>query len=73
MIKMLTSECEWDIILYEQKGDFDMNYEQIIDLSEVTVQDCLDLFKMKRRCTILNDGKIVDFRTEEEMKESGKF
>ena len=50
-----------------------MNYDQIIELSEVTIQDCLDLFKMKGRCTILNDGKILDFKTEKEIEESGKF
>lgn len=37
----------------------------MINLDVVTIQDCLDLFYMKNKCTICNDGKIVEFVAEE--------
>lgn len=35
--------------------------EKMINLEVVTIQDCLDLFFMKNKCTICNDGKIIEF------------
>lgn len=31
-----------------------------MDLSNITVQDCIDMFE-KKQYVVLNDGKIVDF------------
>ena len=32
-----------------------------MNLEAVTLQDCLDLYKMKGRRTIISDGKIIGF------------
>lgn len=42
-----------------------MNYETIIELSNVTLGDCLDMYKMKNMITIINDGRIINFEKEE--------
>ena len=31
-----------------------------MDLSKVTIQDCIDFFE-KGKFTILNDGQVIDF------------
>lgn len=38
-----------------------MNYETIIELSNVTLAECLDMYKMKNMITIINDGRIINF------------
>lgn len=38
-----------------------MRYEDHIDLENVTLQDCVDLYDKKAISTIINDGRIVDF------------
>lgn len=38
-----------------------MNYDTVIDLDEVTLEDCIDLHKMKNISTVINDGKITTF------------
>lgn len=43
----------------------------MINLDAVTIQDCLDLYIMKNRYTVCNDGKIVGFVAEE--SEAGKY
>lgn len=43
-----------------------MNYDQIMELNNVTVQDCIDMYRMKGMVTICNDGKVVGFEKEEE-------
>lgn len=43
-----------------------VNYKNIIELNNVTLQDCIDLFEKKNRRTIINDGKIIDFVVENE-------
>ena len=38
-----------------------MNYENVIELDHVTLEDCIDLYEMKSTYTIINDGHITDF------------
>ena len=35
-----------------------------INLERVTVEDCLDNYKYKDVVVLINDGKIVNFKTE---------
>lgn len=42
-----------------------MAYDKIIDLDNVTLQDCEDLYKYKNISTVINDGKVVDFEKNE--------
>lgn len=37
-----------------------MNYENMIDLDNVTLEDCIDLYDKKGICTEINDGRIID-------------
>ena len=41
-----------------------MNYETVIELDEVTLEDCIDLYERKNIATIINDGKIINFEKE---------
>lgn len=45
---------------------YTMKYEDFIELGNVTLQDCIDLFEKKNRRTVINDGHIVDFIKEDE-------
>ena len=38
-----------------------MNYDTVIELDNVTLEDCIDLHKMKNISTVINDGKIITF------------
>ena len=38
-----------------------MDYDAVIELGEVTLEDCLDLYEKKNIRTIINDGIIKDF------------
>lgn len=49
-----------------------MNYETIIELSNVTLGDCLDMYKMKNMITIINDGRIINFEKEENKQKRRK-
>ena len=40
------------------------NYSQVIDLDAVTLEDCLELYKYKNMITIIEDGRIINFREE---------
>lgn len=40
-------------------------YEMVIDLDNVILQDCIDLYEMKDIYTQINDGHIVDLVKEE--------
>ena len=37
-----------------------MDYDTVIELSEVTLEDCIDLYEKKSIYTIINDGCIKD-------------
>ncbi len=32
-----------------------------MNLENVTIQDCLDMYEKKEYITIINDGKVIDF------------
>ena len=38
-----------------------MNYENMIELDNVTLEDCIDLYEKKNVTTIINDGRIINF------------
>lgn len=44
-----------------------MDYDKYIELNNVTVGDCMDLYRFKNRVTVLNDGRIVTFEKEAEI------
>lgn len=43
-----------------------MNYEQVIELDNVTLEDCLILYEKKNMSTTINDGRIINFEKENE-------
>ena len=38
-----------------------MDYDAVIELDNVTLEDCLDLYTKKNVTTIINDGRIINF------------
>ena len=38
-----------------------MNYDAVIELDEVTLEDCIDLYEKKNMSAIINDGHIINF------------
>ena len=40
------------------------NYNQVINLDTVTLEDCLELYMYKDMITIIEDGRITNFRKE---------
>jgi hypothetical protein len=38
-----------------------INYEDILELDNVTSDDCIELYEKKKMCTELNDGRITNF------------
>lgn len=40
------------------------DYSKIIELDNITLQDCYELFHFKNIKTVINDGKIVNFEKE---------
>lgn len=38
-----------------------MDFDSVIELSKVTVEDCEDLFNMKGVISIIHDGQIIGF------------
>ena len=38
-----------------------MNYESILDMDNITLQECEDGYKINRRAIIVNDGHIINF------------
>lgn len=40
------------------------NYNQVIELDAVTLEDCLELYMYKDMITIIEDGRITNFREE---------
>ena len=38
-----------------------MDYDAVIELDEVTLEDCIDLYEKKNIKTIINNGKIENF------------
>lgn len=46
-----------------------MEYDKIIDLNNVTLQDCCELFQYKNIRTVINDERIVNFISKKEQNE----
>lgn len=42
-----------------------MDYSKVIELDNVTLEDCVDLFEKRNTHTVINDGKIVNFEKEQ--------
>lgn len=42
-----------------------MDYSKMIEMDNVTIEDCIDLFEKNKR-TVINDGRIVNFIEEGE-------
>lgn len=38
-----------------------MDYDKIIELDDVTLQDCEELYDLKSIKIVINDGRIVNF------------
>ena len=38
-----------------------MNYENVIELDHVTLEDCIDLYEKKNVRIVISDGHITDF------------
>lgn len=41
-----------------------MDYSVIIELDNVTLEDCVDLYERKNMTTVINDGRIINFEKE---------
>ena len=41
-----------------------MNYAQILDFDNVTLEDCEKVYEIKNLVTIINDGRIINFEKE---------
>lgn len=49
---------------YINEGELIMNYDIIIDLNNVTLEECVDLYEKKSIISIINDGRIINFEKE---------
>ena len=38
-----------------------MNYDAVIELDEVTLEDCTNLYEKKGIATVINNGRIENF------------
>ena len=38
-----------------------MDYNNVIELDEVTLEDCIDLYEKKGIATVINDGRVINF------------
>ena len=41
-----------------------MDYNNIIELDNVTLQDCEDMYRMKNMKTVIDDGRVINFEKE---------
>lgn len=41
------------------------DYSKMIELDNVTLEDCLDLYEKKGKVTLIEDGKVTNFIKEE--------
>ena len=42
-----------------------MNYDAVIELDEVTLEDCINLYEKKNIKTVINNGRVINFVEEE--------
>ena len=38
-----------------------MDYENMIELDNVTLEDCIDLYEKKDIATVINNGRVINF------------
>ena len=38
-----------------------MDYNNVIELDEVTLEDCIDLYEKKGIATVINNGRVINF------------
>ena len=38
-----------------------MDYDTVIELDEITLEDCIDLYEKKNVRTVISDGHIANF------------
>ena len=43
-----------------------MDYNNIIELDNLTLQDCEDMYRMKDMITLIDDGRIINFEKEDD-------
>ena len=41
-----------------------MDYNNIIELDNVTMHDCEDMYRMKNMIAVIKDGRIINFEKE---------
>ena len=41
-----------------------MKYENVIELDNVTLEDCIELYEKKNVTTVINDGRVSNFTKE---------
>lgn len=41
-----------------------MNYDSILELDNLTLEDCVKIYKLENIYTVLNDGKLMGLRKE---------
>ena len=41
-----------------------IDYNNIIELDNVTLQNCEDMYRMKDMITLIDDGRIINFEKE---------
>lgn len=42
-----------------------MDYSNIIELDNVTLQDCEYMYRMKDMITLIDDGRVINFEKED--------
>ena len=54
------------IVLNQKKvrGE-NMDYNSILEMDNITLQDCTDMYRLKDMSAVIEDGKIVNFVKEE--------
>ena len=54
------------IVLNQKKvrGE-NMDYNSILEMDNITLQDCTDMYRLKDMGAVIEDGKIVNFVKEE--------
>lgn len=44
-----------------------MNYGNMIDLDNVLWEECLNLYENEDMCTVINDGRVINFVKEKDL------
>lgn len=57
--------CE-DFIKANKKGWWKMDYSTVVDLDNVTLEDCLRLFLKNSMIVVIGDGRIINFQNVKE-------